>query len=156
MSSDGNLSESDEEALSQECIIEMSSQESLSSGDTGKPARRSTSIESIPLTLVDPIPESILKFAKAIQQEPFYTAVKEFRSKWKKHHVITRLVTPSACVATDKAEQMRLEFSCVVEKQAPPELQSQWLSFESDVCDKFLCHLFLPPSLGGFFPVYED
>jgi hypothetical protein len=151
-----SVSGSEEEALSQECINEMSSQESLSSGETGKAS--STSIDSIPVSLVDPIPESVMQFSEGIHQEPFLTAVKEFRAKWKKHHEHheTRLENPSAFVALDKAEHMRLEFTAVVQNMGSPDQQSQWSNLSPELCDKCLCHVFLPPELGGFLPVYEE
>mmetsp|Transcript_15198 Transcript_15198/g.28413 ORF Transcript_15198/g.28413 Transcript_15198/m.28413 type:complete len:165 (-) Transcript_15198:138-632(-) len=149
-----SLAESEQEALSQECLVETGSLDSLSSGeDTGNAP--GVSSDSAPVTIVETIPETLKAFVEVAKEEPLFTTMKEFRAKWKKHHEI-HLATPSAFIASDNGEKMRLEFSAVVQEVGSPQQQTQWTALSPEQCDKFLCHIFLPPELGGILPAYEE
>lgn len=176
--STASLCESDAEALSQECAIENASQYSLSSDEEGEeegydnnnnnqmydhedmPPPRNVNVkavDAIPVPVVDPIPSDVLQFAQMANQHPQLSSdIRKFRTKWKKHHDTHLLTNPSAQTANDKADQLRMEFTTLVNLVGTPELQSQWSTLTTEGCDKFLVHLFLPPELGGFLETYNE
>ena len=159
-----SLGVDEEECLSQECLVEMSSQDSLSSTDTGKlnidtPPQTNNPTNNIspcpnPVTVVDPIPRTIQNLVHTVL-ETRQPALRKFRRDWKKLHNHNN-ETPSAFMATREAQAMRQDFTQRVVHSMGSHEQAQWAELTEDTQDTFLCHLFLPPGMGGFLPEDDD
>ena len=63
-----------------------------------------------------------------------------------------RLETPSAHLATSKADETRKRFEReVVQTDGNAEQKRLWSELSVDEQDEFICRIFMPPMLGGFF-----
>jgi hypothetical protein len=122
---------------------------------------RESSITLDFLSLQDPSSslsdDDVKCFWKMVQQSPhLYTGLIEFhRSHAKRHR--RRLETPSAAAGMDQAEALRTQFTDIVVKQSGTlEHQQFWSKMSPELCDKFLCHIFLPAELGGLLGSDRD
>ena len=85
--------------------------------------------------------------ALMVSAKAFRTAIGQEESQHNK-----RLETPSAHLATSKADETRERFERdVLETVGNVEQKRLWSELSADEQDEFICRIFMPPMLGGFF-----
>ena len=92
--------------------------------------------------------------AATTHDKAFMASAKAFRAaigqEESQHNL--RLETPSAHLATSKADETRKRFEReVVEPDGDAEQKRLWSELSVDEKDEFVCRIFMPPMLGGFF-----
>mmetsp|Transcript_33782 Transcript_33782/g.99548 ORF Transcript_33782/g.99548 Transcript_33782/m.99548 type:complete len:107 (-) Transcript_33782:272-592(-) len=82
-----------------------------------------------------------------VSAKAFRTAIGKEESQKNK-----RLETPSAHLASSQAEDTRKRFERdVVEADGSAEQKRLWSELSVDEQDEFICRIFMPSILGGFF-----
>ena len=155
-----DIDSSDEDAESAGCALvgDLSSQSSLNSDipaeyDEVSNPNDDIAEVAIDLSCLEPPSTSsdIHKFWSMVPNSPLYKTLVDFRDKHKNEKSMKRLENPSARAATDRALAMRVEFSNLVQESGTSEQREAWLALNTEQCDEFLCQVFLPKEVGGFF-----